>query len=307
MSIEPCNLDRIQQWMQSVITHPDGIIGGIESDGARQQIDVSAGEIEQVINPSRALTSIERLEIYGNAYYARLLECLRDEYPALVHALGEETFSGFAFGYLQAYPSTSYTLFHLGKHFPRYLEQTKPDDETGDEPSWPELMIDLARLDRIYSEVFDGPGDEGEPLLTPADLASVPPEMLADIRLVPARSLRLESFRFPVHEYASAVRRNAEVELPAAHLTHLAISRRDFVVRRRALSGAQYKLLAAILEGAPLGEAIQAAAEASEIQVDQLAENLADWFAEWAADRFFRTINGPSPVEEAGDRPESTN
>ena len=89
MSTEPRNLNRIQQWMQSVITHPDGVVGGIESDGARRQIDVATENIEQVITPSQTLTSIERLEIYGNAYYARLLECLHDEYPALVHALGE--------------------------------------------------------------------------------------------------------------------------------------------------------------------------------------------------------------------------
>jgi len=294
MSTEPYNLDRIQQWMQSVITHPDGIVSGIESDTARQQIDVSTQNIEQVITPSQALTSIQRLEIYGNAYYARLLECLHDEFPALVHALGDETFSGFAFGYLQAYPSTSYTLCELGKHFPQYLEETKPADEGNGEPSWPELIIDLARLDRIYSEVFDGPGDEGEPLLTPDDLASVPPETLANIRLVPARSLRLESFRFPVHEYASAVRHSSEAELPAAAVTWLAISRRDYIVRRRALSSVQYELLRAIVQGAPLGEAVQVAAQTSDVKVDQLAENLGDWFAEWATDRFFRTINRPS-------------
>ena len=295
MTTEPCNLHRVQRWMQSVITHPDGIIGGIESDGAKQEIDVSPETVEQVITPSRALTSIERLEIYGNAYYARLLECLRDEYPALVHALGEETFSGFAFGYLQAYPSVSYTLCELGKNFPRYLAETKPADDTDGEPSWPELMVDLARLDRIYSDVFDGPGDEGESLLTPDDLASIPPEGLADIRLVPARSLRLETFRFPVHEYASAVRQNTEAELPAAEPTYLAISRREFVVRRRALSAVQYELLTAILAGARLGEAVQTAVTESDVPVDPLAEHLSDWFAEWAADRFFRGVEKPSP------------
>ena len=41
---------------------------------------------------SQALTALERLAIYGHAYYARLLECLREEFPVLKHALGEELF-----------------------------------------------------------------------------------------------------------------------------------------------------------------------------------------------------------------------
>ena len=75
---------------------------------------------------SKRRTSVERLEVYANAYYARLLECLRDEFPALLHAVGEEVFDGLAFGYLQAYPSTSYTLSNLSRNFARFLEETRP-------------------------------------------------------------------------------------------------------------------------------------------------------------------------------------
>ena len=41
-----------------------------------------------------------------------------EEFPVLKHALGEEVFDAFAVGYLQQYPSRSYTLFQLAANFP---------------------------------------------------------------------------------------------------------------------------------------------------------------------------------------------
>ena len=72
---------------------------------------------------------MDRLAIYGSAYYLRLLECMREEFPATAHALGEETFDGFAAAYLQQYPSRSYTLCQLGTHFARFLVETRPPRE----------------------------------------------------------------------------------------------------------------------------------------------------------------------------------
>src|SRR5260370_120642 len=121
------DLGQIQRWMQAAIMHPVGVAEGIASAEARGYIDVGPDEAETVVTRSRALSALERLTIYGYAYYARLLECLREEYPVLKHALGEEVFDAFAVGYLQQYPSRSYTLFQLGAHFPRYLAETRPD------------------------------------------------------------------------------------------------------------------------------------------------------------------------------------
>jgi hypothetical protein len=80
----------------------------------------------------------------------------------LAGALGNELFDQFAMAYLQAYPSTSYTLSQLGANFARHLEETRPDrDELAHgEVSWPDFLIDVARLEWAIGEVFDGPGVE---------------------------------------------------------------------------------------------------------------------------------------------------
>lgn len=292
MTGDPRDLRTIQQWMQAVITHPGGVVAGFRSPDARQRIDVPPDEAERVVTRSRALDPIRRLEIYANAYYARLLECLREEFPAFVRAVGEEVFDGFAFGYLQSYPPRSYTLAALGADFPRYLRETRPQkEETA--PDWTDFLVDLATLERIYSEVFDGPGVEGERLLDESDLRSISPEDWPRCRLVLAECLRLAEFRFPVHEYATAVRRNEAAEIPAPRPTWLAITRREFIVRRAPLTYPQYVLLAALSQGANVGEGLERAASVWEGEIEQLAAEVGAWFHEWAQIGHFRRIELP--------------
>jgi hypothetical protein len=287
-------LAQIQRWLQAVITHPDGVEAGLSSPSARAEIDVSPDRVEDVIEPSQRRTSIERLEVYANAYYARLLECLRDEFPALLHAAGEEVFDGLAFGYLQSYPSQSYTLSRLSRQFAQYLEETRPREENeSDEPSWPEFLIDLARLERCYSDVFDGPGTERLKLLGATDLQGLSPEAWPQGRLVTVPCLRLLALRFPVHEYATAVREKRDPEIPEPAPTWLAVSRINYVVRRWTLTPTQFELLAGLMDGHTVGSAIERAARVaveSGETIERLAENLRDWFAEWSSAGFFQAI-----------------
>ena len=295
----PRSLDRIQKWMHSVITHPLGVTAGIESDAARGEIDVDTDRIESVISPSLALGSIERLEVYGSAYYARLLECLREEFSAVVHAVGEETFDSFSFEYLQQYPSRSYTLSDLGAQFAQFLRETRPerDPETGDTPDWADFLIDLATLERLYSDVFDGPGIEEEPPLTPADFGKITPEAWPEVKLIPAPCFRLIELRFPVHEYVTALREEKDPEIPAPEPTWLALTRRNYVVRRIPVTPVQYALLEALAAGSPVGEAIARVAESQpDLDVDRFAGELQEWFHTWSSARLFSRIEVPTAM-----------
>ena len=223
----------------------------------------------------------------------------------LKRTLGDEAFDGFAFGYLQDYPSRSYTLNELGRHFPRYLEDTRPaPDGTESEPSstesfvegveeWPDFLIDLAQLEWAIYEVFDGPGVEGQSLLGAEQILDLQPEQWAEALLEPVPCLRLLATRFPVNDYYTRLRQvkeNEFVPMPSSHKSFVALSRRDFVVRRYNLSRTEFELLHSIQQGLPLGQAIENAAKASSDGVDQLAGNLKLWFRNWTAEGFFRAI-----------------
>ncbi len=296
------NIGQIQRWMQSVVMHPRGIREGIDSADARRHIDVDPDDVEQVVNRSRALTAAERLAIYGYAYFARLLECMREEFPVLLHALGRDVFDAFAVDYLQKYPSRSYTLMKLGSDFPRYLAETRP--EASDDPElpadWPDFLIDLATLELAFNEVFDGPGVEGMPLLDPEELSMIAPERLAKARLAGVSCLRLIALRYPVHRYFAAVRRREDPDLPEPAETYLAVTRRDFVVRHYELSRPAYQLLSVLIGGEAVGEAIAWTAETTAPDPERFAADLRAWFNDWAAEGFFRAVEFPGAVNGVG-------
>jgi hypothetical protein len=291
----PHDLGHIQRWMQAVLMHPVGVAEGVASAEARRHINVGPEEAEQVVTRSRAMTALERLAIYSYAYYARLLECLREEFPVLMHALTPEVFDAFAVGYLQAYPSRSYTLFQLGANFPRYLAETRPQEGGGNwlPADWPDFLIDLATLEMTFNQVFDGPGVEGERLLDAEQLLTIPTERLPEARLLGVCCLRLLPLRYPVHRYFTAVRRHEDPVPPEAAETYLAVTRQNYVVRHYELSLPAYKLLQALLDGQSVCLAISHAVEAAGSDLSGLEVNLWRWFHDWAAEGLFRAVEIP--------------
>jgi hypothetical protein len=316
-------LDVVQQWFQAVVTHPAGVAAGAASPAAQRLVRLDRGALEQLVRRSRRLTAEQRLEIYANAYYARLLECLRDTFPVLAQVLGAEVFDSFAFDYLQRYPSRSYTLYRLAESFPRFLDETRPEqphaaDSTGAAgPAWPDFLIDLATLELAIAEVFDGPGAEGELLLAPADLlARRAGGDFAKARLAPVPCLRLLRFGHPVNAFYSSARAmrsrqpvespeildaraapgpasadgadGADLPIPDPGEEHVALSRTDYVVRRYSLTPFEAAVLGALVAGATVGEAIAGAAAASELPDDELAAQLDAAFRRWTAAGFFR-------------------
>jgi len=285
-------LSQIQRWMQAAIMHPGGIVDGIASPQAREHLDVSPANVEQVLTRSHSMSALDRLEVYGNAYYARLIECLREEFPVLRHAIGEEAFDAFAVGYLQSYPSRTYTLIQLGSNFPRYLaESTSPDDEMPGH--WVDFVVDLAQFELVVGEVFDGPGSEGQPLLDVQQLLSLPQLRILEVRLECVDCLRLIHLRSPVHRYYDAVRCEKDAIPPGAEETHLALIRWNYVVHHHEVSKTGYELLTRLARGESLGTSLEGAMTDGHLSSISLAPNLRSWFLEWSAAGFFRTAHLP--------------
>ncbi len=293
----PRDLNAVQRWFQAVVSHPGGVDDGIEAGEAQSLIPIRRDELERVVRRSKNLGARDRLSVYANAYYARLLECLGECFPVLKRAVGDEVFHQFAFGYLQAHPSQSYTLGRIGDHFARYLEDTRPDrahDESDGSTNWPDFLIDLARLEWTIDQVFDGPGIERTETLGVDDLRSIPPKRWTESRLVPAVCVRLLTFRYPVNDYYTAVRRaekDEAVPTPDPCEQFLAITRLRFVVRRFKLTRPQFALLETLHSGETVGEAIQrAAALDTDLDTDRFAASLNEWFREWTANGFFQAV-----------------
>src|SRR5262249_49486428 len=149
----------------------------------------------------------------------------------------DDLFAEFAVDYLQRHPSQSYTLAQLGDRFVDYLSNTRPTSP--DAADFADFLIDLARLERTISEVFDGPGCDTKPPLRPEELSALSPDRWPTPRLVTAPCLRLLSLRFPLNDYYTAVKADHDAPLPQPTDSWLAITRRDYIVRRYTLSQPQ--------------------------------------------------------------------
>ncbi len=279
-------LAQLQQWLQTVIQHPQGPEAGTHSTAQ----DSLRRTIVDIVTPSRRLGAAERIEIYNRAYFARLLDCLESEFPAVRYAAGEDAFAGFAIGYLQACPSRSDSLADLGAGFVDYLAATRPPREAvSDTPDFADMLIDLARLERTYSEVFDGPGPETDPGLNPETLAGFSADEFAASRLRFHNSVRLSALRFPCHEYAGAVRKNQHPQPLSPSPTLLVIYRRGYVVRRCSVSPLQFELLTRLRDGATIGESLVETARMTD-DLEQLTGNMQTWFAEWTRAPLFQDV-----------------
>jgi hypothetical protein len=281
----------VQRWMQSVIAHPGGVEAGMAAESTKFHLDVDTEKIEQVVSRSHSQTSIERLAVYANAYYSRLIECLESEFPVFRQTVGEDTFAQFAVEYLQRYPSQSYTLGKLGENFPRYLDETKPPRQP-EEPQigWADFLVDLARLERTFSEVFDGPDVENQPRLTADELLSIEPDLWPTARLKMVPCLRLLSLRFPLNDFYTAAKNGKQPAMPAAADSWMAITRRDYIVRRYELNRPQFLLLNALQRGETISDAIAYAAESYLGETAQFAVELQTWFKIWTAAPMFESV-----------------
>lgn len=111
--------------------------------------------------------SVERgLQIYHNAYRARLLEVLREDFPAVHYWLGDEQFDALAGGYIKACPSEQFSLRWLGERFPDYIEQHLLAEQR-------DALVELARLEWCFTLAFDAA--DGLPLSL-EQMASLPAE-----------------------------------------------------------------------------------------------------------------------------------
>ncbi|PWK49857.1 DNA-binding domain-containing protein [Pleionea mediterranea] len=95
-----------------------------------------------------ALNVEQRINIYQNAYKARLIESIETDHEILGYYLGDHLFDEMAQGYIKAQPSNNRSLRHFSNQLPEYLKITHPFKEHP-------VLSELARFERYLLDVFD--------------------------------------------------------------------------------------------------------------------------------------------------------
>ncbi|TGE22269.1 DUF2063 domain-containing protein [Hymenobacter aquaticus] len=282
MSDSAFSLQQVQHWMQTVLTDSAGLGAAMRGPAAQTVLPLLPQDVEQLIAPSSRMSGGQRLAVYQRGYFARLLECMAGQFQVLRQALGPELFEDFAREYLSVYPSQTYTLGELGARFPQFLAETRPDRDAppAERDSWPDFMIDLARLERAAFVAFDAPGAENQPApkLTTADTA---------LRLAPC--VTLLAFQFPVNQYYQAVYQGLEPPLPPAWPSYVVITRRHYQLGLFDVKPLQFRFLQWLQQGRSIEEALTLLATQPDIDHATAAMLWQIWRAKWLEWGFFTT------------------
>ena len=238
MSGGPAGLESVQGWMQEALVFPRRV--------ERETVD-------RLLAESGRLGGADGLAIYQRGYFLRIASCMREQFPALCHALGEELFDDFVADYVRDMPPESHTLYDLGRRFPAFLDEGRPDRElpAAERETWIDFMVDLAGFERQIFAMFDAPGHEGKPF---ADSAT------PDHRLRLQPCFRLGVYRFPVAAYYHSVRLKEPAALPPLAESFVALVRTDYVTRTIPLAEPHYLFLKVMADGGTVNEGIETVA-----------------------------------------------
>jgi hypothetical protein len=271
-------LAALQRWFAAVIMHPDGVEAGIAAHHAAAATHCAPGDVEQILLPSSKLTGVERIAIYAEAYRARLVECLADDYPALKYALGDDAFEALCLRYVARHPSESPNLNAFGRHMAVFCrtEEVPPRRFEGD----------LAALEWAMVEVLHAAQPEKLDLAT---LATVPPDRWAGARFAAGGAVRVLELDYPVNAFFQAFRHDEGPDVPAPAWSATAVFRDGTTIWRMDLSRAMHALLVMLSSGTPLGAALDTLAASGRITEEE-GRDVMVWFRDWVRHGFFARI-----------------
>lgn len=269
MSEAPWPLSRTQRHLWRLITAPEGVQKALDADG-----DPGGSVLAEVLVSDQRLSAVERLDVYANMYFARLLDVLRKDFPVLERVIGHAHFHNLATDYLLAHPPSHFSLRYAGEPLAVYLESHAL---ASDRP-W---LADLARLEWSIVDTFD---DLDAVPITASALASVGAEQWSEIRFAAVPALRILELGWQVRALWLAARDDAADTSfePARHPQSVRVWRKDLEVLHREIDDTERLALAALREGESFGEICVRVAEAE--PEGSPAERSATLLATWLAD-----------------------
>ncbi|MBA3239582.1 MAG: putative DNA-binding domain-containing protein [Parachlamydiaceae bacterium] len=283
----PKSLKQNQLWFASVITQP------IDPQSRIPHLAPSGLPIENeaclYIKPSPTLRPAQRIEIYSQQYWWRLLNTLHEIYPLVTRLFGYYDFNQeIGIPYLSKYPPTHWSLSLLGQHLSQWIqdEYLKNDKK---------LVFNAAELDWAYHESFL------EKVLKPLALEDLPnPEDFSYLLTVPLYlqpGIRFFQFEYDLFDF----RREFLHESPDYWLDH------DFPVLKavdspvilfqgpqgnmswETLTSAEMHLLTHFKNGSTIEKACEWLGEADEEAVEEAEQNLHLWIQNWILKKWLST------------------
>lgn len=142
----PLELKKLQEWFATIITRP------ISSENEIMSVSPSGKpiteEAKKFIVPSKSLKPFERIQIYNQQYWWRLLGILHDNFPLTVRLFGYYEFNQqIGFPYLTCFPPSHWSLSLLGNNLYTWVKNYYFEKDK-------ELILNAVLVDFAYTTCF---------------------------------------------------------------------------------------------------------------------------------------------------------
>ncbi|KUF12090.1 HvfC/BufC N-terminal domain-containing protein [Pseudoponticoccus marisrubri] len=191
-----------------------------------------------------------RYAVYRNNVAVALREALETGFPAVAKLIGPENFAHVAARFLRSSPPGDPRMMFYGAGFPTFLAGIAPLARLG-------YLPDVAQLELALRQSYHA---ADAPPLDPARLQGLDEATLMGARLVPAPALQLIRSDWPVlsvHRFTLV----AGAPKPAAGAEDVLVTRPALDPQMHLLGPGAGRFVAALLAGAPFGDALEAAGD----------------------------------------------
>lgn len=142
----PNKLKKTQEWFASILVRT------IDEDSRMNPVSPTGDCIEEeafeYIIPSPALRPAQRIQLYNQQYWWRLLSILHDASPLVTRLFGYHDFNQvIGKPYLVQYPPNTWSLNSLGDRLPEWIEKEYHANDK-------KLVLDAARIDTALNIAF---------------------------------------------------------------------------------------------------------------------------------------------------------
>lgn len=271
--------------MRWIVTEPRGIHTALSTPwtldaSLADRYKEPARQLE-VIEEAAPLPKKDRLDVYANAYFYRLLESLAADFKTVHRVLGEEKFHDLVAHYLMRFPSNSPNIGDLGEAFPGFIK------------GYPLLqqfpfLHELATLERAIMECLF---THHLPALDVSSFQAKSEEEWASARFVLDPAVRLMSVQWPVDMLWKSREQPQPLELPNAPdlaPRHLLLYRDDNWVDVSTLEVLPWTALLMLQSGMPLGAVCETLSKQWNRPLEALP--VKEWFSSWVATGLVRNI-----------------
>ncbi len=144
MDQPPCQLKATQEWFASVITNRLGENNTIQPYSNSTHGILIAEEAARYITPSSKLRPHQRMQIYNQQYWWRLLNTLHANFPLVTRLFGSHAFNEkIGIPYLLKYPPNHWSLNLLGERLPKWVAECYREPDQA-------LILNAASLDWAF-------------------------------------------------------------------------------------------------------------------------------------------------------------